>query len=265
MDLKGKHIAFAGYIPFCNSLAKLLKSCGCEIQDRPDLSTDFIIFGGKPDKYCLKTVKENKAAGKVTEIITREESEDRFLDLSASGNEFKTLREYLSFRVRTDGTLVVGYEANNAYPQSGFRFEVVNGAPCITPQEGKNVTFCIPSHIGGRAVTVVYALPQADRVTELLLPETLQKLGEMPRMLQSISIPASITQIKQYAFKNSKELAKVEFAGEIPELGFEAFSGCGKLADKNGNIIIGDYFFGFASRKLKIPAGKINSFTVAPT
>ena len=78
---------------------------------------------------------------------------------------------------------------------------------------------------------------------------------------QHVEIPASITKIGNYAFKNNKSIQSIKFNNPDTQIGdspfVEAFRGCTGLADDNGFVIVKNALFDYygSSKDVEIPEG----------
>lgn len=94
----------------------------------------------------------------------------------------------------------------------------------------------VPDEIEGCPVTTIqrYAFQNCINVTGVILPETLEVIGEgsfFGSGIESIVIPDGVSVIPGVAFKGCKALASVELPEGIVELGLHSLSGCSALTE----------------------------------
>ena len=70
--------------------------------------------------------------------------------------------------------------------------------------------------------------------------------------LLSIVIPDSVKEIDKLAFYECINLSSVTISGSTVKIGAGAFSGCSKLADDNGLIVVQNILFQCASSETSI-------------
>lgn len=80
------------------------------------------------------------------------------------------------------------------------------------------------THISG------YAFKGADKVEELVLPSTLQTIGENAfyqlYSLKALTLPDALTSVGSHAFDECKSLQSVTFGSKLEEIGYSAFEDC---------------------------------------
>lgn len=78
-----------------------------------------------------------------------------------------------------------------------------------------------------------------------------------PIGIVSVTIPASVTYIGDYAFGACQSLSSVKICGKTPKLGNEVFYNTQNLQDEKGFVIIGDLLYAYlgSDKKITIPDG----------
>ena len=144
-------------------------------------------------------------------------------------------------------------------PESDFevRPDTVLGGVVITKFIGNSKRIWIPEIIKNEPVVGIDRFSNLDRLTEIILPNTLKRIGDeevytktsmFGRELASINIPDSVTWISNYAFMNCEKLTSITISDNVTYIGKGAFENCKGLTDitiGNGIIaILNDTFSG---------------------
>ncbi|MDE6221051.1 MAG: leucine-rich repeat domain-containing protein, partial [Lachnospiraceae bacterium] len=163
------------------------------------------------------------------------------------------LKKIWSYRKREDGTLL------------------------ITNYKGTDTEVTVPEKIGKGIVTGIgtgafsggYSNPKVTveqveqhmRITNIILPKTLQYIGEnafckMPA-LKEIDIPEGVEKIDDYAFWKCESLKSITIPGTVKKIGNYVFEGCIRLEKvyiNEGVLEIGAFVFSNCMLKeIRIP------------
>ncbi len=146
-------------------------------------------------------------------------------ELNVAPDSVAALKKIWSYRKREDGTLL------------------------ITNYKGTDTEVTVPEKIGKGIVTGIgkgafaadYSNPkvtteqteQHNRITKIILPDTLQYIGQYAfsdmQALKDISIPKGVKEIDAYAFDKCTSLKQITIPGTVKKIGKDAFSYCRKL------------------------------------
>ncbi|MDE7477920.1 MAG: leucine-rich repeat domain-containing protein [Lachnospiraceae bacterium] len=185
----------------------------------------------------------------------QEKAEKKMMrELNAASDSVAALKKIWSYRKREDGTLL------------------------ITNYKGTDVEVTVPKKIGRGIVTGIgegafasdYSNPRAteeqikqhNRITKVILPETLQYIGKYAfckcGFLKNITIPIGVTEIDEYAFCKCGFLENITIPGTVKKVGKCAFYHCSRLQKIyicEGVVEIDEYAFSNSSnwRVIRIP------------
>ena len=158
--------------------------------------------------------------------VEQEKAEKKMMrELNVAPDSVAALKKVWSYRKREDGTLL------------------------ITNYKGTDTEVAVPEKIGKGIVTGIgkgafaadYSNPkvtveqteQHNRITKIILPETLQYIGQYAfsdmQALKDISIPKGVKEIDEYAFDKCTSLKQITIPGTVKKIGKHAFSYCRKL------------------------------------
>ena len=133
-----------------------------------------------------------------------------------------------------------------------FEYKIVDGNVEITKYIGNDATVEIPLSIdGGNVVSIgEYAFKQCDKVSNILIPDSVTEIGRGAFYdcsgLTGITIPDSVTEIGTGAFLYCTGLTGVTIPDSVAEIGESAFFGCTGLTDitiPDSVTVIGEYAF----------------------
>lgn len=178
---------------------------------------------GKTESLAWLLDYKNRTADFATE---QEKAEKKMMrELNIAPDSVAAFKRIWSYRKREDGTLL------------------------ITNYKGTDTEVTVPEKIGKGIVTGIgkgafagdYSNPkvtdeqtaQHNRITKIILPETLQYIGEYAfsgmQALKEISIPKGVREISKYAFETCISLKQITIPGTVKKIGKHAFSYCRKL------------------------------------
>ncbi len=186
--------------------------------------------------------------------VEQEKAEKKMMrELNMSPDSVAALKKIWSYRKREDGTLL------------------------ITNYKGTDTEVTVPEKIGKGIVTGIgtgafsggYSNPKVTeeqveqhmRITKIILPKTLQYIGEnaflkMPA-LKEIDIPEGVEKIDDYAFWKCESLKSITIPGTVKKIGNYVFEGCIRLEKAyigEGVLEIGEYAFSNCNLKeIRIP------------
>lgn len=139
--------------------------------------------------------------------------------------------------------LVISLQANAAFVEGGFNFEVTGEATVRVLPKWPNYAGAIdvPKTVqhDGVTYTVTAIAPQAfmnaEFVTSVKMHSTLREIGanafENCRQIQSVSIPKNVTVIGSRAFAGCTALSSVKLNNKITEVANGLFDGCTSLKE----------------------------------
>ncbi len=158
-----------------------------------------------------------------------------FLLMSVPSWAYDFMSNGIYYNINSDGTSVtVTYKSSSEKEYSG---SVVLPSTVISGSTTYNVT-----HIGNAAF---YDCPG---LTSITIPESVKNIGEAAFKnsgLTSVTIPGSVVSIEYQAFQNCTSLATVTICEGVTKIGLEVFRGCTSLAEiriPKTVTSIGDHF-----------------------
>jgi hypothetical protein len=116
----------------------------------------------------------------------------------------------------------------------------------------------IPSVIDGHTVVGVESIYNDDLI-KIVLPDTVKSVGRIGGMnLETVVLPESVEEIKDYSLSNNSNLKTVEWSDNLKKIGEQAFYNCPSLKNitlNEGITSIGRYAFGYCSglENIRIP------------
>lgn len=117
----------------------------------------------------------------------------------------------------------------------------------------------------GEGITHIssYAFKGADKVEELVLPSTLQTIGESAfyqlYSLKALALPDALTSVGNHAFDECKSLQSVTFGSKLEEIGYSAFEDCDiqslQFPESLRKILDDAFSYNYNLTYFNIPAG----------
>jgi len=112
---------------------------------------------------------------------------------------------------------------------SDFKYSVIGNEIRIDKYVGNQMVVNVPEKIDGKIVTSLdeSSFMDLDKITTIILPETLKELGNFAfsgcSNLKLINIPSKITVIPSYCFNNCRSLTNIVLPTNLREIGNNAF------------------------------------------
>ena len=122
------------------------------------------------------------------------------------------------------GALVLSSHIASALMNGDWEYSVKDGSAVITKYCGSETEVTVPETIGGYTVTAV-----EGGVTSVVYGEG--ELSGLNENLKSVTLPATVTSIGEYAFSGCASLEEVYIPNSVTEVAYRAFSSCVKLED----------------------------------